>query len=80
LYSYTYSAGLTVATAVAKQIEQEGQPAVDRWLSVLKEGGRLTPQELIEKAQVDILNPETIRNAVAYVGSLVTDLHPAPVK
>lgn len=80
LYSYTYSAGLTVATAVAKQIEQEGQTAVDRWLSVLKEGGRLTPQELIEKAQVDILDPKTIRNAVSYVGSLVADLQPASVK
>ncbi|MFC6386916.1 M3 family metallopeptidase [Sporolactobacillus kofuensis] len=74
LYSYTYSAGLTVATAVAEQIVHEGQPAIDRWLSVLKEGGRLTPQKLIEKAHVDILNPETIRQAVAYVGTLVDQM------
>jgi len=80
LYSYTYSAGLTVATAVAGQIENEGKPAVDRWLSVLKEGGRLTAQQLIEKAHVDILNPDTIRQAVAYVGSLIDDLQTAPVK
>lgn len=80
LYSYTYSAGLTVATAVAGQIAEEGQPAVDRWLSVLKEGGRLTPQKLIEKAHVDILNPVTIRRAVAYVGTLVDDMQAAAIQ
>ena len=31
LYSYTYSAGLTVATQVCKRIETEGQTAVDDW-------------------------------------------------
>ncbi|MTT32600.1 oligoendopeptidase F [Terrilactibacillus sp. BCM23-1] len=74
LYSYTYSAGLTVATVVSQQFEAEGQAAVDRWLSVLKSGGCLSPQELIEKANVDILNPDTIRQAVRYVGSLITEV------
>ena len=31
LYSYTYSAGLTVATQACKRIEAEGQPAVEDW-------------------------------------------------
>ena len=31
LYSYTYSAGLTVATQVCRRIETEGQTAVDDW-------------------------------------------------
>lgn len=35
LYSYTYSAGLTIATQVCKRIEKEGQPAVDDWKKVL---------------------------------------------
>ncbi|MCO7125754.1 oligoendopeptidase F [Sporolactobacillus shoreicorticis] len=80
LYSYTYSAGLTVATAVAEQIENEGRPAIDRWLSVLKEGGRLTPRQLTEKAHVDILNSDTIRRAVAYVGTLIDELQTTTVK
>lgn len=78
LYSYTYSAGLTVATAVAAQIEKDGQPAINRWLSVLKAGASLSPQQLIEKAHVDITNPETIRSAVGYVGSLVDAMQTAP--
>lgn len=71
LYPYTYSAGLTVATVVAEKIKTEGKPAVDRWLEVLKAGGTLKPLELIRKAGVDMSNPDTIRQAVAYVGSLV---------
>lgn len=74
LYPYTYSAGLTVSTAVASLIKEEGQPVVDRWLEVLKAGGTLTPQQLIEHAGLDMTKPDAIRKAVAYVGSLIDDL------
>ncbi|MFB4167110.1 oligoendopeptidase F [Virgibacillus sp. JSM 102003] len=74
LYPYTYSAGLTVSTAVAQKIQEEGQPAVDRWLSVLKAGGSMKPQDLIEKAGLDMSKPDAIKGAVAYVGELVDEL------
>ncbi|GAA0596393.1 oligoendopeptidase F [Virgibacillus siamensis] len=74
LYPYTYSAGLTVSTAVAQKISEEGQPAVDRWLSVLKAGGSMKPQDLIEKAGLDMSKPDAIKEAVAYVGKLVDEL------
>lgn len=74
LYPYTYSAGLTASTAVAQLIKEEGQPAVDRWLQVLKAGGTMKPLELLKTAGVDMSSPEPIRSAVAYVGSLVDEL------
>ncbi len=74
LYPYTYSAGLTASTAAAKKIQEEGQPAVDRWLSALKAGGTLKPLELMQLAGVDMTTPEPIKTAVAYVGSLVDEL------
>lgn len=74
LYPYTYSAGLTVSTAAAQQIKAEGKPAVDRWLDVLKAGGTLKPLELAKKAGVDMSEPNAIKEAVAYVGSLVDQL------
>ena len=74
LYPYTYSAGLTASTAVAQLIKEEGQPAVDRWLEVLKAGGTKTPLELMKYAGVDMSKPDAIRKAVAYVGSLVDEL------
>lgn len=74
LYPYTYSAGLTVSTAVSQQIKTEGQPAVDRWLDVLKAGGSLKPLELIKKAGIDMTKPDAIQSAVAHVGSLIDEL------
>lgn len=74
LYSYTYSAGLTASTAAAQLIQEEGQPAVDRWLEALKAGGTMRPLDLLKLAGVDMSNPDSIRKAVAYVGSLVDEL------
>jgi oligoendopeptidase F len=74
LYPYTYSAGLTVSTAVAEMIKEEGQPAVERWLKVLKSGGTLKPIDLAKLAGVDMSSPEPIKKAVAFIGSLVDEL------
>jgi oligoendopeptidase F len=74
LYPYTYSAGLTASTAVAQKIQEEGQPVVESWLDVLRAGGTLKPNDLLKKAGVDMSQPEPIRAAVAFVGSLVDQL------
>lgn len=74
LYPYTYSAGLTVSTAVSQDILEEGKPAVERWLSVLKSGGTLKPLDLIKKAGVDMSNGDAIKRAVDHVGALVDEL------
>lgn len=74
LYPYTYAAGLTASTAAAQLIREEGQPAVDRWLQVLKAGGSKSPLELMAMAGVDMSTSEPISKAVAYVGSLVDEL------
>lgn len=74
LYPYTYAAGLTASTAVAQMIQEEGKPATERWIEVLKAGGTKKPLELMQMAGVDMSNPEPIRKAVAYVGALVDEL------
>ncbi|GIO68315.1 oligoendopeptidase F [Paenibacillus sp. FSL M7-1455] len=74
LYPYTYAAGLTASTAVAKLIREEGQPAVNRWLEVLKAGGSMSPLDLMKLAGVDMSRPDPIRSAAAYVGSLIDEL------
>src|SRR5699024_11480212 len=74
LYPYTYSAGLTVSTLMSHKIINEGQPAVEQWLDVLKAGGKLKPLDLIKKADIDMSKPDTIQSAVAHVGSLIDDL------
>ena len=74
LYPYTYSVGLVAATAMGQRVAQEGAPAVQRWLQVLRAGGTLKPLELMQLAGIDMSTPQPIHDAVAYVGSLVDEL------
>lgn len=74
LYPYSYSAGLTIGTNVAKAIQEEGAPAAERWLNVLKAGGTKNPLELAKMAGVDMSTKDPIRAAVDYVGSLVDEV------
>ena len=74
LYPYTYSVGLVAATAMGQRVAQEGAPAVQRWLRVLRAGGTLKPLELMQLAGIDMSTPQPIHDAVAYVGSLVDEL------
>lgn len=71
LYSYTYSAGLTVGTAVSLRISEEGEAAVQDWLDTLALGGTKTPLELARTAGVDISTDKPLCDTIAYIGSLV---------
>ncbi len=77
LYPYTYSVGLVASTAMANLIQKEGDPAVQRWLNVLKAGGTMKPLELMQAAGIDMSTPAPIHQAVAYVGQLVDELERA---
>ena len=74
LYPYTYSVGLVASTAMSLLVQQEGQPAVQRWLNVLKAGGTAKPMELMQMAGIDMQSPQPIHDAVAYVGRLIDEL------
>jgi len=74
LYPYTYSVGLVTATAMGVRIAEEGAPAVQRWLQVLRAGGTRKPLELMQLAGLDMSTPQPIHDAVTYVGSLVDEL------
>ena len=74
LYSYTYSAGLTVATEVCKRIENEGQPAVDDWKKVLDAGSTLDPVGLAALARVDITTDAPLLDTIETIGGIIDDI------
>ncbi|WZY01376.1 oligoendopeptidase F [Bacillus sp. FSL W7-1360] len=74
LYPYTYSAGLTAATKAYKLYEEQGQPIMDAWLSLLKTGGKKSPLDLLNIVGINMEDPQTIRDAISYVDTLVTEL------
>ena len=74
LYSYTYSAGLTVATQICKRIENEGQGAVEDWKRVLAAGGTKTPLELAQMAGVDISTDAPLLDTIEIIGGYIDEI------
>ena len=72
LYSYTYSAGLTVATQVCRRIETEGQCAVDDWKRVLSAGSTLDPAHLAALAGIDITTEKPLLDTIEYIGEIIS--------
>ncbi|MCM3595221.1 oligoendopeptidase F [Metabacillus idriensis] len=63
-YVYQYATGFSAATALSKQILEEGKPAVDRYLEFLKSGSSDYPIEVLKKAGVDMTSPQPIEEAL----------------
>jgi oligoendopeptidase F len=74
LYSYTYSAGLTVATQAALRIEREGAPAVEDWKKVLMAGSTLDPAGLAKLAGIDISTDKPLLDTIEYIGSVIEEI------
>ncbi|EGQ22100.1 oligoendopeptidase F [Sporosarcina newyorkensis 2681] len=74
LYPYTYSAGLTISTEMAKRVLKEGDPAVQDWLNVLRAGGSKNPAELANMAGIDITTDKPLRDTIAYIGDLIEQI------
>ncbi len=74
LYSYTYSAGLTIATQACKRIQKEGQPAVDDWKKVLAAGSTLDPAGLAQLAGVDITTDAPLLDTIDYIGEMIAEI------
>ncbi|QLK86209.1 oligoendopeptidase F [Staphylococcus sp. 17KM0847] len=74
LYPYTYSAGLTIGTIMAQRIENEGAPAVNDWLHVLKAGDSTSPIELARMAGIDVTTERPLKQTIAYISTLVDEL------
>lgn len=74
LYSYTYSAGLTIATQVCKRIETEGQAAVEDWKNVLAAGSTLDPAGLARLAGIDITTDAPLLDTIAYIGEIIDEI------
>ena len=63
-YVYQYATGFSAATALSKQILEEGQPAVERYIDFLKAGSSDYPIEVLKKAGVDMTSSKPIEDAL----------------
>ncbi len=73
-YVYKYATGFSAATSFAKQILEEGKPAVDRYVGFLKSGGSDFSINILKQAGVDMSSPEPIRQAMNVFKSLIEEM------
>ncbi|MGX2958954.1 oligoendopeptidase F [Peribacillus sp. JNUCC 23] len=73
-YVYQYATGISAATALSKQILEEGEPAVRRYLEFLKSGSSDYPIEVLKKAGVDMTKAEPIQEALKVFEAKLTEL------
>ncbi|MWC28897.1 oligoendopeptidase F [Paenibacillus sp. MMS18-CY102] len=73
-YVYKYATGFSAATSFAKQILDEGAPAVERYLGFLKSGGSDYSINILKRAGVDMSTPEPIEQAMAVFEQLIEQM------
>lgn len=74
LYSYTYSAGLAIATQMCGRIEREGESAVGDWKKVLAAGSTKTPVELAAMAGIDITTDGPLLDTIETIGGMIDEI------
>ena len=74
LYSYSYSASLTIATQVMKRIRKEGQSAVEDWKKTLAAGATVTPVEFAKMAGVDVTTDAALLDTIDYIGGIIDEI------
>ena len=73
-YVYKYATGFSAASALSKQILEEGESAVARYKEFLKSGGSDFPLNQLRKAGVDMEKKESVDKALHVFKDLVDDL------
>jgi oligoendopeptidase F len=73
-YVYQYATGYSAATALASQILEEKEGAVDRYLDFLKAGNSEYPIEVLKKAGVDMTSKQPILDALDVFGEKLDEM------
>jgi oligoendopeptidase F len=73
-YVYQYATGFSAATALCKQILEEGEPAVKRYIDFLSAGSSDYPIEVLKKAGVDMTSADPIKDACKVFEEKLTEM------
>lgn len=76
-YVYQYSTSFVAATALAKRILEEGEPARDRFLAMLSAGSSDYAIELLKDAGVDMTTTQPVYDTIEVFSTMVDELEKA---
>jgi len=70
-YVFQYATGFCAAMALSKKIREEGAPAVEKYLELLKSGSSDYSINLLKEAGLDMTSPEPIKQAMSIFEDLM---------
>lgn len=73
-YVYQYATSFSAAVAIARNILEEGAPAVERYKKFLSGGCSMPPVELLKIAGVDLTSSQPIQDALDVFGRVIEEL------
>jgi oligoendopeptidase F len=73
-YATCFASSAKLFQAITQGSEKDRKAAVDRYLELLKSGGKDHPMKLLQDAGVDLSQPETVQAVVTELDTLVTRL------
>ena len=73
-YVFQYATGISAGIALAKQVRDEGQAAVERVIRLFESGGKDYPLPLLKEAGVDLTEPDAIEASMSIFDETVTEL------
>lgn len=73
-YVYQYATGISAAYALLEGVKREGEPARKRYIEFLSSGGSRFPVELLQRAGVDMSQPQAVEALLHRFDSLVKEL------
>lgn len=76
-YVYQYATSFVAATALAKKIREEGEPARERFLKMLRSGSSDYAIELLKDAGVDMTTPAPVYQTIEVFEEMVDEFEKA---
>ena len=73
-YVYAYATGLASGIAIADRVREQGDPAVEAYLGMLRSGCSEPPLVLLEKAGVDLTRPDALEAAMRSFGRTLDEV------
>ncbi|MBF7083205.1 oligoendopeptidase F [Desulfallas sp. Bu1-1] len=73
-YVYKYATGFSAATALTRQILEQGETVVSRYLTFLKAGDSDYPLNLLKATGVDMTTPQPVQEALDLFGELLDQM------
>ena len=73
-YVYKYATGVSAAIVIAKNILEYGNPYVEKYINMLKQGCTKKSVELLKLVDVDLEDVSTYKNAISFMKDLINEL------